>query len=98
MQVDADGKFISYDQDSPLVKNDGKKIIVTELLKKHSSIGYIGDGLNDIVVYDLVTRFIGYGGIYYRSNIAALCEYYIVTPSMSAILPLLLTQTEFESL
>ncbi len=98
MQFDEEGQLISYEQNSPLVKNEGKKIIVKELLKKHSSIGYIGDGLNDVVVYDLVTRFIGYGGIYYRSNIADLCEFYIVTPSMSAILPLLLTQTEYESL
>lgn len=98
VEFDAEGKFISYEQDSPLTHNHGKKIIVTELLKKHSSMGYVGDGLNDIVVYDLVTRFIGYGGIYYRSNIEALCEYYIKTASMSAILPLLLTQAEYNSL
>jgi phosphoserine phosphatase len=98
MQFDQTGKFIFYEEDSPLIKNDGKKIIVSKLLQKYPRAGYIGDGLNDVVVYDLVTRFIGYGGIYYRSNIAALCEYYIETPSMSAILPLLLTQIEYESL
>ncbi|HSW68912.1 MAG TPA: HAD-IB family phosphatase [Gammaproteobacteria bacterium] len=98
IQFDSHGKLLSYEQDSPLTKNEGKKVIVTEILKKHSRIGYVGDGLNDVVVYDLVTRFIGYGGIYYRSNIAALCEYYIETPSMSAILPLFLTQMEYENL
>lgn len=98
MEFDKDGNFSRYEEDSPLVQNNGKKIVVTELLKKHPRMGYIGDGLNDVVVYDLVTRFIGYGGIYYRSNIEALCEYYIRTPSMAGILPFLLAQNELDGL
>ncbi|HSW93522.1 MAG TPA: HAD-IB family phosphatase [Gammaproteobacteria bacterium] len=98
IEFDSEGKFCHYEHDSPLVQNAGKKIIVTALLKKHPRIGYIGDGLNDVVVRDLVTRFIGYGGIYYRSNIEALCDFYITTPSMTGVLPLLLTQSEVEGL
>jgi phosphoserine phosphatase len=59
---------------------------------------YIGDGLNDYEVYQLVSRFIGYGGAYYRQNIADLCEFYAKSASLAAILPLLLTQEEYHQL
>jgi phosphoserine phosphatase len=98
IQFDRNGNFIKYDNSSPLTRSDGKRVIINELLKKHPRIGYIGDGLNDYAVYDLVTRFIGYGGIYYRKNIEALCEYYIRTASMTPILPLLLTADEVSQL
>lgn len=58
----------------------------------------VGDGLNDYVTYDLVTRFVGYGGIFYRENMAKNCEYYIRTASLSALLPLAITQFEYEHL
>ena len=98
IQFDSSGNFIDYDNHSPLTQNNGKRFIVQNIMMKYPRIGYIGDGLNDYAVYDLVTRFIGYGGIYYRQNIEALCEYYIRHPSMATILPLLLTQTEYSTL
>lgn len=94
IHFDAEGHYIGFDETSPLVTTHGKKILVSQLKSKHSNIGYIGDGLNDMSVYDLVSRFIGYGGAYYRENIAALCQYYISISSFTPLLPLLLTQTE----
>ncbi len=54
--------------------------------------------MNDAIARDVVTRFVGYGGIFYRENIAALCEFYIKSKSLTPLLPLLLTQEEFLTL
>ena len=98
ISFDQQGNFTDYDNQSPLTQNQGKKIIVNQLKKIHQEIIYVGDGLNDYVTYELVRRFIGYGGIFCRENIAQLCEYYIRDASMSALLPLVLTQHEYEQL
>jgi phosphoserine phosphatase len=94
----ADGSYFDYDKDSPLVKRNGKRVIVSEIKKSYKNVAYLGDGINDLEARDLVERFIGYGGMFYRENIAVLCQYYICTPSMSALLPLALTPEEYESL
>lgn len=95
---DSFGNFIDYDYSSPLTQNAGKRIVVSELKKMHSRIAYVGDGLNDLVTKDLVTRFIGFGGIYYRKNIEDQSPYYIKAGSMSALLPLVLTKSEYVTL
>ncbi len=98
IQFDSQGRFVDFEKNSPLTHSDGKRKIVTYLTEKHAQVGYIGDGLNDLAVYDLVTRFIGYGGAYYRENIEARCQYYIDIASMTPLLPLVLTQDEYTQL
>ncbi|RDI39049.1 HAD family hydrolase [Aquicella lusitana] len=98
IQFDALGNFFDFERTSPLVNNQGKRDIVNQLKSQHPAIIHIGDGLNDYVTHDLVTRFIGYGGAFYRENIAALCQYYIRTASMCSLLPLVLTQNECKEL
>lgn len=98
IQFDGQGRFRDYEKNSPLVTAQGKRLIVSELKKLHSNFVYVGDGLNDYVTYDLATRFVGYGGVFYRENIAKNCEYYIRTPSLTALLPLTLTAPEYEKL
>jgi phosphoserine phosphatase len=94
LQFDQQGNYVDYDRTSPLVNNDGKRFIVSELKSQHEHIIHIGDGLNDYATHDFVTRFIGFGGIYYRENLAALCQYYISTASLASLLPLALTKAE----
>lgn len=98
IQFDEAGNFIDYEKTSPLINNHGKCEIVKLLKNSYDSIIHIGDGLNDIVTRDLVTRFIGYGGVCYRENIAELCQYYIRSASLAPLLPLSLTQNEYEML
>lgn len=98
LRFDQQGNFLHCENDSPLIHHDGKKKIVQELKNKHGQIVHIGDGLNDIMTRDLVTRFIGYGGVTYRKKIADLCQFYINTLSFAPLLPLVLTQEEFEIL
>ncbi len=94
IQFDSEGRYRSFDRSSPLVKSNGKREIVAQIKEKHPDILYVGDGLNDYAVYDLVQRFVGFGGAYYRENIAKLCAYYIKCPSLAPLIPLALTEDE----
>lgn len=98
ISFDKHGNYADYDRESSLVRRDGKRDIVTQINLRHENAIYIGDGLNDLAVKDLVSRFIGYGGSYFRENIAEKCQFYINTPSMSPIVPLSLTLEEYENL
>lgn len=98
ISFDKQGNFHTFDKASPLINHDGKRIIVSQLKNRHKEIIHIGDGQNDIVTYDLVRRFIGYGGVYYRESIANRCEYYIRSASLAPLLPLTLTPTELDQL
>jgi phosphoserine phosphatase len=92
------GNYLDFDKSSPLCNRDGKREIIAQLKDKHKNIAFVGDGLNDLAAYDLVLRFVGFGGFYYRKNIAERCKYYITVPSMSPLLPLVLTHNEYEKL
>lgn len=98
IHFDAAGRFTHFEKESPLIHHHGKRQIVNQLKTHYPHIIHIGDGSNDYVTYDLVTRFIGYGGVFYREKIAAGCQYYINTLSLAALLPLSLTQTEYTCL
>src|SRR5579862_411527 len=88
------GEFLDFEKNSPLIDNGGKRTIISHLKKSHDTIIHVGDGLNDLVTHDLVTRFVGYGGVFYRENIANQCHFYIRTLSLAPILPLSLTAEE----
>jgi phosphoserine phosphatase len=98
IEFNSDGTYIDFDHTSPLTTSHGKRLIDTRLMEEHQTIAHIGDGLNDLVVRDLVTRFIGFGGMFYRASIEAQCDFYIKAPSLAAALPLLLTTTEANAL
>src|SRR3990167_8618631 len=98
IEFDETGHYMAFDQTSPLLKHDGKRDIIKHLKTLHEEIVHVGDGLNDIVTYDLVTRFIGFGGIFYRENIEKQCKYYIQSPSMTPLLPFILTAEEHHML
>jgi phosphoserine phosphatase len=98
IQFDDNGHFVDFERTSPLITRNGKRDIVNRLRMLHPTIIHIGDGMNDYVTYDLVTRFIGYGGAFYRENMAARCKYYINTLSLAPLLPLSLTQKEYQGL
>lgn len=91
----ADGNYLDFDHTSPLVNKNGKRLIVSELKSRHKTILHIGDGMNDFDTHDFVTRFIGFGGFFYRENLNKCCEFYIKKPSLAALLPLALTQDEY---
>lgn len=98
IHFDQNGKYQDFDRASPMVYKNGKQYIVEKIKLKHPHLAFVGDGLSDYEVYSHVTRFIGYGGAFYRENIASLCEFYIKELGMASLLPLLLTDFEYEQL
>ena len=94
IKFDSTGNYLDFDRHSPMINQYGKREIVDKIKLAHSTTAFIGDGLSDYEVYDLVTRFVGYGGAYYRESIEKRCEFYIKDLSMAALLPLLLTENE----
>lgn len=91
---DQQGNYLDFDHTSPLTSRDGKQIFVNQIKSRYPSLGYVGDGLNDLPARDLVTRFVGYGGAYYRENIKNMCEFYISVNSFAPLLALFLTDDE----
>ncbi len=91
---DSEGVYRDYDKESLLVHRNGKRGYVCDIMRKHGTGVMIGDGINDFEARDLVTRFIGYGGMYYRKSLQDKCAYYLKAHSMAALLPLTLTADE----
>ena len=91
---DEQGNYRDYDPHSPMSGHLGKRQVVEKLRLKHRRLAFLGDGMNDIEAASAVDRFIGYGGAYFRKNIANLCDFYIECKSLSPVLPLCLTATE----
>lgn len=98
LEFDAAGRYLDFDRESPLVRKQGKREVIIRIKQQHPRLFFIGDGINDLEASDLVTRFVGYGGAYFRANIAECCEFYLRNPSLAAILPLILTETEHRTL
>ena len=98
VQFDQDGQYLNFDHTSPMTRKNGKRDIVAQLKLRHPHLAYVGDGLSDLEVYDLVTRFIGYGGAYYRKNIEDSCEFYIKSLSIAPLISYVLTEKEMEQL
>lgn len=98
IHFDAQGEYLDFDANSPLVERNGKREIITQIKRQHPRVVHIGDGLNDIEAMDLVTRFIGYGGACYRKNIARLSEFYLTEASLLPMLALVLTADEVHRL
>lgn len=95
---DEQGKYRDFDHASPLIRNDGKRHIAHELKQQHQQMIFVGDGMNDLAVRSLVSKFVGFGGFFYRQNIEEQSDYYIKSASMSALLPLALTEEESQGL
>ncbi len=88
LDFDADGNYVDYDHTSPMTTAGGKCIVVEQIKQAFPNLLYVGDGKNDLDVYDDVKCFVGYGGAYYRPNIEQVCEHYITEKSMQPLLAL----------
>ncbi len=98
LKFDADGTYRDFDRTSPLTGPGGKCKLIMTLHEKHNGIVHIGDGMNDVDVRHCVRRFVGYGGVFYREKVADHSDYYILSTSISPVLPLALTKNEVHGL
>jgi phosphoserine phosphatase len=93
-----DGSYAGFDEDSILIKNDGKNQILNKIKTQHGSVVHIGDGMNDICAQTVADRFIGFGGHVRSKNVEQASPFYITSKSMLTLLPLVLTADEAKKL
>jgi len=98
ISFDAKDHYRDFDKTSPLTRSGGKRELTRKLREKHKAILHVGDGMNDVSVKSDVTRFVGYGGAFYRESIENHCDFYIRSTSLTPLLPLALTVSEFQNL
>ena len=74
---------------SPLTLSEGKKTIISQLLKGKSGRSMlIGDGMSDYLASTCVDQFIGYGGVISRDNVKNNSDVFICCESLLPVLPL----------
>lgn len=91
---DAEGDYVDFDHDSPLWQNGGKIPVVENAPAEHHPMVFVGDGITDLETKDHVARFVGFGGVVAREAVRAGAEHFVDSPSLAAILPLVLTDQE----
>ena len=100
LNFDCNGEYVSFDDDSPLIRQQGKVAIIKALREQYhwSQVVLIGDGMNDCEAAHAVELFIGYGGNFYRQQVADLSSAYVSQPSFTQFLPLILQQQQIDQL
>lgn len=77
---DDEGFYNSYDAFNPLVMQQGKYKVIRKIKRskndKMFSV-YVGDGSTDIVVKELVNKFIGFGGIVEREIVKKKADFFV---------------------
>ncbi len=98
VSFDDKGNYTDFDHHSPMTQPAGKTVVVEQIKRCFPRVVHVGDGMNDFNAAHAAARFIGYGGAFYRENLAKACQFYINAKSTAAILPLSLTSQEINLL
>jgi len=61
-------------------------------------MAFVGDGITDLETRAHVQRFVGFGGVVARAAVRQGAEHFVDSPSLAAILPLVLTADELARL
>lgn len=93
LRFDERGEYAGYDERSPLARPGGKELVVLNVrARSHGKAAFVGDGVTDLEAKDAVDRFIGFGGVKARENVAAAAEFYVRDESLAAVLPYLVEE------
>lgn len=94
VSFDEEGRYKDFDRESPLTDAKGKAKILKKLKNEHDTIVLVGDGMNDLLSANAVDCFIGFGGHFFRENIADKSAYYITDCTLLPVLALCATEDE----
>ncbi len=83
-----DGTYKDFDQSCPLAKKNGKTKILREKILSSGKSLLIGDGMSDAETKNVVTTFIGFGGIVKRERVKDVSEFYLESKNLSDCLTL----------
>jgi len=98
---DSDGKYLGFDEDSPLTRAGGKIEVVGRLATGPGArppVALIGDGATDLEAAVVCGRFVAYGGVDRREPVFAGADVTCEVHDFAALVPLLLADDEIERL
>lgn len=94
----ADGAYAGFDRGSPFARNLGKVEFLRTLPAAARPAAFVGDGITDAETRGVADRFVGFGGVVVRPEVAARADAYVATPSLAGVLPCLVTDAELRTL
>lgn len=90
LQFASDGRYLGFDNASPLARAGGKRIVCAGLIEQYGRCAAIGDGVTDLEMQDAGADFIGFGGVIVREAVRRRAPRFVTDPDLGAVLPLLL--------
>ena len=98
LSFDADGNYEDFVRAGELWRNGGKPRLMERLAATRRPVAFVGDGVTDLETQPVVDRFIGFGGVEARPKVRAEAEFFVDSKGLAPVLPLLLTDAEFQTL
>ena len=94
LEFDAAGAYVDFDRRSFLTRPGGKELVVRAILTRaKGKAAFIGDGVSDLEVKDIVDLFIGFGGVAVRERVRSEAHVFVEEPTLRAVLPYLLDES-----
>jgi len=94
------GEYAGFEEDSPLARAGGKPELMRTLAGEGGAepICLVGDGATDLEASGEIARFVAFGGVERREAVFAAARVHCELADFRALLPLLLSPTELETL
>ena len=88
---DAEGAYAGYEEDSPLARSGGKRVLLERWLSGAARPAMlVGDGVTDLEAQPAVDCFVAFAGVVGREAVLRAAEVVIRSRSLAPILPLAL--------
>ncbi|UCF67585.1 MAG: hypothetical protein JSV80_17780, partial [Acidobacteriota bacterium] len=99
IQFDADGSYCRFDEDCPLTRGGGKRVVCQRVIAAHAGrSALVGDGGTDLEVRGICDLIVGFGGVVSRTLMRAQADAFVEGPTLFPVLGLLLTRGERDRL
>lgn len=92
--TDADGDYVDFDRTSPLARKGGKAEVCRLIAGRNGRIALVGDGVTDLEAREGGAFVVGFGGVAARPAVLAGADVFVPGPSLTDVLPHLLTRDE----
>ncbi|MCC7431278.1 HAD-IB family phosphatase [bacterium] len=83
-----DGTYKDFERTSPLVQKGGKSKVLLEKILNNSTSILIGDGMSDAETKNVVTTFLGFGGVVYREKVEKISDFYLKSSNLKDLFDL----------
>jgi phosphoserine phosphatase len=99
MLHDPEGRYLGYDESSPLARSGGKIAFVRALAEAgRGGLALVGDGMTDLEAAEHASRFIAFGGVVKRQPVFEAARVTCDRNDLAALVPLLCSSAEIAEL